>query len=109
MKEADSAMSIKVLQVDDRPTNPPPLPRKFALEEHLSHPLLGRGNIRDSGAEDKAVRAKGVDCTQPSWHVTVTNGVVPHSARSHAWKLRTGGFLDVIESWLEIDAEAGYC
>lgn len=41
-------MSIKVLPVVGRPTNLPPPPRKIALEEHFSYPLLGPANIGDS-------------------------------------------------------------
>jgi predicted TIM-barrel fold metal-dependent hydrolase len=41
-------MSIKELPIVGRPTNSPPPPRKIALEEHFSYPLLGAPNLGDS-------------------------------------------------------------
>ncbi len=43
-------MSVKLLPVIGRPTNPPPTPRKIAIEEHFSYPLLGSPNIGDSSS-----------------------------------------------------------
>ncbi len=43
-------MAIKVLPVVGRPTNLPGPPRKIAIEEHFSYPLLGPPNIGDSSS-----------------------------------------------------------
>jgi predicted TIM-barrel fold metal-dependent hydrolase len=43
-------MAIKLLPVVGRPTNPSPPPRKIAIEEHFSYPLLGSPNIGDSSS-----------------------------------------------------------